>query len=80
MTNRNSLLGRSRPADRLSKTDGEALDKAIAEPAPKPPPAPEVPANTPSPSNAGKETKVRKNQLKFHWTTECPACVSRAAE
>ena len=72
MTNRNSLLGRSRPADRLSKTDREALDRAAAEPAPKPPPAAKTPAPTPAPSNAGKEGKVQKSQLKFHWTTECP--------
>ena len=74
MTNRNSLLGRSRPADRLSKSDREALDRADGEQAPKPPPAAKTPATTPSPSNAGKEGKVRKNQLKFHWITECPAC------
>ena len=79
MTNRNSLLGRSRPADRLSKTDRQALDKATAEQAPKPPPAAKTPANTPSPSNAGKETKVPKNQLKFHWTTECPSCGFKVA-
>ena len=74
MNNRNSLLGRSRPADRLSKTNREALDRATAEPAPKPPPAAKTPAPTPAPSNAGKEGKVRKDELKFHWTTECPAC------
>ena len=79
MTNRNSLLGRSRPADRLSKTDREALDRVAAEPAPKPPPAAKTPATTPAPSNAGKEGKVRKNQLKFHWTTECPGCGFKVA-
>ncbi len=68
MTNRNSLLGRSRPADRLSKTDREALDRAAAEPAP-----------TPTPSNAGKEERVQKSQLKFHWTTECPGCGFKVA-
>ena len=80
MTNRNSLLGRSRPADRLSKADREALERAAAEPAPtqapaKPPQAKPAPAeNTPRPANAGKDGTVRQDQLKFHWTTECPAC------
>ena len=79
MTNRNSLLGRSRSADRLSKTDQEALDRATAEPAPKPAPATKTPATTPTPGNAGKEGRVRKSQLKFHWTTECPACGFKVA-
>ena len=79
MNNRNSLLGRSRPADRLSKRDREALDRAAAEPAPKPPPAATTPATTPAPSSTGKEGKVRKDQLKFHWTTECPACGFKVA-
>ena len=79
MNNRNSLLGRSRPVDRLSKTDRAALDRAAEEQAPKPPPAAKTPATTPSPSNAGKEGRVRKNQLKFRWTTECPACGFKVA-
>ena len=74
MTNRNSLLGRSRPAERLSKTDRAALERATTEPAPKPEPVKPTPATTPTPSNAEKEGRVRKSQLKFHWTTECPAC------
>ena len=80
MTNRNSLLGRSRPADRLSKSDREALDRAAAEPAPKSPPAKAgSAANTAPPANAGKERRVRKSQLRFHWTTECPACGFKVA-
>ena len=79
MTNRNLLLGRSRPADRLSKTDREALERAAEEQAPKPPPAAKTPTTTPSPSNAGKEGRVQKSQLKFHWTTECPACGFKVA-
>ena len=74
MTNRNSLLGRSRPAERLSKTDRAALERATTEPAPKPEPVKPTPATTPTPSNAEKEGRVRKSQLKFHRTTECPAC------
>ena len=78
MANRNSLLGRSRPADRLSKADREALERAAAEPAPtqappKPPQAKTAPAgNTPGPANVGKDGAVRPDRLKFHWTTECP--------
>ena len=75
MTNKTSLLGHSRPADRLSKKDREALEKAAVAPAPKSPPATPAPAeNNARPANAGKDGSVRKNQLKFHWTTECPAC------
>ena len=94
MTNRNSLLGRSRPADRLSKADREALERAAQETAPKPvpeEPVPEKPAptqapaqpapaqaapagDTPRPANVGKDSTVRQDQLKFHWTTQCPAC------
>ncbi len=80
MTNRNSLLGRSRPADRLSKSDREALERAAAEPSSKSPPAKAAPAkNNAPPANAGKEGRVGKNQLKFHWTAECPACGSKVA-
>ena len=80
MTNRNSLLGRSRPADRLSKTEREALERTAAEPAPKSPPAKVGPAaNTPPPANAAKEGRVGKSHLKFHWTTICPACGFKVA-
>ena len=87
MTNRNSLLGRSRPADRLSKADREALERAAAEPAPKPPQVPKKPepakqqpaGNTAPPANVGKDGTVRQNQIKFHWTTECPACGFKVA-
>ena len=79
MNNRNSLLGRSRAVDRLTKSDREALDRATAAPAPKPPPAAKTPATNQPPSNAGKEGKVHKGQLKFHWTTECPACGYKVA-
>ena len=85
MTNKNSLLGRTRPADRLSKADREALERAVAEPAPKkaptkPAPARPAPAkaalarNAAGPTNVGKDGTVRKDQIKFHWTTQCPAC------
>ena len=85
MTNRNSLLGRSRPSDRLSKADREALERAAAEPAPtqaptKPAPAKPAPAGNNAPlANVGKDRSVRQSQLKFHWTTECPACGFKVA-
>ena len=75
VSNRNSLLGRSRPADRLSKAQRQALEGAAAEAAPKSPPAKAATA----PSNAGKEARVSKAQLKYHWTTECPACGFKVA-
>ena len=80
ITNRNSLLGRSRPAERLSKADREALERAAAEPAPKPPQAKPTSAktapaeNNAPPANVGKDGTVRQDQLKFHWTTQCPSC------
>ena len=85
MSNRNSLLGRSRPEDRLSKADREALERATKEPAPsqappKLPPAKPAPAgNTRTPANVGKDGTVRQDQLRFHWTTECPACGFKVA-
>ncbi len=80
MTNRNSLLGRSRPADRLSKRDRESLERSAADTAPEPPRTQPAPVTTSStPTNAGKEGRVGKSQLKFHWTTECPACGFKVA-
>ncbi len=91
MANRNSLLGRSRPADRLSKADREALERAAAEPAPaqapapkpiptKPAPAKAAPAgNNAPPANVGKDGSVRQDQLKFRWIAECPACGFKVA-
>ena len=63
MTNRNSLLGRARPTERLTKEEKAALDRA-----PTPPPI------HPPNKTSAKQTKVRKDQLKFHWTVECPEC------
>ena len=75
MTNRHRLLGRSRPAEQLSKTERDSLDKAIEQPAPD---ADSAPAPAP-PSNSGQQGAVGRNQLKFHWTTECPACGFKVA-
>ena len=89
MRNRDSLLGRARPADRLTREQIAALDKATSTPAPTPAPMkPTAPpaAQEPKPSvaqpppagnagaNNGKNTTVGKSQLKFHWTVDCPEC------
>ena len=74
MTSKNSLLGRSRPTERLSKKDREALERAVGEPAPTPRISKEFPAETQTPSNSGKEARIERHLLRFHWTTDCPAC------
>ena len=75
MTNRNSLLGRARPTERLTKEEKAALDRVTTAPTPTPPSAPtHPPANPPQNKTGAKQTKVRKDQLKFHWTVECPEC------
>lgn len=74
MTNRNSLLGRARPREKLTKEEVAALEKATAPPVPKARPAKPVENKT-----GGTQRTVRKNLLKFHWTTECPACGFKVA-
>ncbi len=74
MTNRNSLLGRSGPTDRLSKQEIQALDHAAAPAVPK-----AATAQPPQNKNIGKEAKVKRALLKFHWTMECPECGFKVA-
>ena len=79
MTNRNSLLGRSRPAERLTRDEKAALDRADAPPQPKSPPVRARPPKAPDAKaleadNTGKQTKVKKAQMKSHWTVNCPEC------
>ena len=38
----------------------------------QPPKGPD--AKAPDANNTGKQTKVKKAQLKFHWTVDCPEC------
>ena len=74
MTNRNSLLGRSRPKERLSSEEISALDKAAApEPRPQPAPKPE--------KARGKAEKVTVGQsaLTFRWAVNYPSCGHKAA-
>ena len=92
MNNRDSLLGRSKPRERLTREEIAALDKETSTPAtpaapPKPtaPPAPQQPkptadqpqkppAKPPAPKNQPVIHKVRRDQLIFRWSTDCPAC------
>ena len=61
MTNRNSLLGHSRPREKLSRAEIIALDNLT-----KPQPA----------STAAKPQKVtvKASALNWRWTVACPAC------
>ena len=69
MTNRNLLLGRSKPSEKLSREEIAALDKVTAPPAPTPPPA------KPSGKKVGNQQRmVSRDLLKFRWSFECPGC------
>ena len=66
MTNRNLLLGRSKPSERLNREEIAALDKVAAPPAPPPKP--------PEKKGGGPQRMVRRDLLKFRWSLECPSC------
>ena len=74
MTNRNSLLGRSKARERLTREEVAALEKATAPPIPKP-----RQAKPPENKTSGTQRTVRKNLMKFHWTMECPECGFKVA-
>ena len=65
MAKRTSLLGRSRPSEKLTREEITALDKATV---------PEPPAKPPGKKGGGTQRMVRKDLLKFHWSLECPGC------
>ena len=71
MTNRNSLLGRSRPREKLSKEEIAALEAAMPEPRPQPASKPAKPAGK---KGGGPQQMVRRDLLKFRWSLECPGC------
>ena len=66
MTNRNLLLGRSKPSEKLTKDEISALDKVTVPPVP--------PAKPPGKKGGGPQRMVRKDLLQFRWSLECPGC------
>ena len=66
MTNRNLLLGRSKPSEKLTRAEIAALDQSAAPPAPPPKP--------PRKKGSGQQQMVRRDLLKFRWNLECPGC------
>ena len=66
MTNRNLLLGRSKPREKLTREEIAALDRVTASPAP--------PAKPPGKKGGGPQRMVRRDLLKFRWSLECPGC------
>ena len=71
MTNRNLLLGRSKPSEKLSREEIAALDKVTAPPAAPAPPAKPKP---PEKRGGNQQRMVRRDLLKFRWSLECPGC------
>ena len=71
MTNRNLLLGRSKPSERLTREEITALDKATVPSAPATTSAkPKPPGNR----GGGQQRMVRRDLLKFRWSLDCPGC------
>ena len=69
MTNRNLLLGRSKPSEKLTREEIAALDKVPTPPAPTTPPAKPL-----GKKGGGQQRTVRRDLLKFRWSLECPGC------
>ena len=74
MTNRNSLLGRSKPREKLTREEIAALDEVTVPPVPPAKP----PGKPPGKKGGGTQRMVRKDLLKFHWSLECPGCGFKA--
>ena len=66
--NRNVLLGRSKPSEKLTREEISSLDQVAAPPAPSPKPKP------PGEKGGGSQRMVRRDLLKFRWSLECPGC------
>ena len=64
MSKRASLVGRSRPSEKLTREEVAALDKAIL--------SPEPPAKPPGNKGNGPQRMVPKDLLTFRWSLECP--------
>ena len=63
MTNRNLLLGRSKPSEKLTREEIAALDK-VTVPEPKPQPS-SKPAKPPGKKGGGQQRMVRRDLPKF---------------
>ena len=70
MTNRNALLGRSRPREKLTREEIMALSTRR----PCLPRLPRRRRSRPGRRAAVQQRMVRKDLLKFHWSLECPGC------
>ena len=68
MTNRNLLLGRSKPREKLTRLEIAALDQAAA------PPAPPVKPKPSGKKDGGQQRVVRRDLLKLRWSLECAGC------
>ena len=68
MTNRNLLLGRSKPSEKMTREEIAALDRVAAPPAPPAKPGPS------GKKGSGQQRMVRRDLLKFRWSLECPGC------
>ena len=72
MTNRNVLLGRSKPSEKLTREEISSLD-TVTEPQPKPKTT-SKPAKPSGKKGGGQQRTVRSDLLKFRWSLECPGC------
>ena len=79
MSNRNSLLGRSKPSEKLTGEELAALDKVTVTGRTLPAPPTNQPAKPPEQKGGGTQRKVRKDLLKFRWSIECPDCGFKVA-
>ena len=69
MADKSSLLGRSRPSERLSRDEIAALDSATA-----PPPQRPQPTSKPAMSAKAQKVQVSAKAVSFHWSAPCPSC------
>ena len=67
MTNRNVLLGRSKPSEKLTREEIAALDTAVTVPT-------TPPAKPPGKKGGGPQRMVRRDLLKFRWSLDCSGC------
>ena len=70
MSKRTSLLGRSRPSERLTREEIAALEKMTVPPTP--------PAKPPWKNGGDPQRMVHKDLLTFRWSLECPGCGFKA--